>query len=83
LAVLPNTPIVPSMGSNVGQDVTGPVARQEKKQTMIKYTHRCLGVSKRDEKVGGVGWSGETALANSGMLGFISSYSSNIEYRGV
>ena len=57
----PKTPIVPRRGSNVGQEVTGPVARQEKKQTMPRDTHRLVGVSKRGEKVGeeveGVGGS--------------------------
>jgi hypothetical protein len=51
--VEPKTPIVPRRGSNVGQEVTGPVARQEKKQTTPRDTHRLAGVSKRGEKVGG------------------------------
>ena len=53
MGVEPKTPIVPRRGSNVGQEVTGPVARQEKKQTMPRDTHRLVGVSKRGEKVGG------------------------------
>ena len=61
MGVEPKTPIVPRRGSNVGQEVTGPVARQEKKQTMPRDTHRLVGVSKRGEKVGeeveGVGGS--------------------------
>ena len=53
MGVEPKTPIVPRRGSNVGQEVTGPVARQEKKQTMPRDTHRLVRVSKRGEKVGG------------------------------
>ena len=53
MGVEPKTPIVPRRGSNVGQEVTGPVARQEKKQTMPRDTHRLVRVSKRGEKMGG------------------------------
>ena len=77
LGVEPKTPIVPRRGSNVGQEATGPVAKQEKKQTTPRDTHRLAGVSKRGEKVGGGVKGDGTSLgasavtANSGVLGVV------------